>query len=145
MTRAFRLIEGGKKPSIFADLDALRIEPESDDGLAKALQHSDGGGGEPPPTAFAMVPKLWFDRLKTLNRPAGLWRFAWVLVYRANLKPRFPVTSTIMWEAGVARQYKRKFLELLKGLGLVRVDWHPPPRVPWVTVLHLPKRRGRPK
>jgi hypothetical protein len=84
-------------------------------------------------------------RLKEVNASRDLYRLVWVLLYRANLKPRFPVTSREMFEAGVGRQHKRKLLERLEAAGLVRIEWRPTPRVPWVTVLHRLGRRGKPK
>lgn len=138
MTQKLRLIEGGKRRSIFADLEALRIEPDDNPEEVETKE-------APPREPFARVPKLWFDRLKTLNASGDLWQLTWVLLYRANLKRRFPVTGTILWEAGMTCRHKRRFFGRLENAGLIRVEWRTPPRVPWVTVLHLPGRRGRSK
>jgi hypothetical protein len=145
MKSKFRVVEGGKrvKPSIFSDLEALRIPPDDGD-LQEAQEHVEAGDLWQD-GAFAMVPKFWHRRLRAINASGDLRGLAWVLLYRANIKPCFPVTSREMFEAGVARQYKRVFLERLEAAGLVRVKWKPAPWVPWVTVLHRTGRRGKPK
>jgi hypothetical protein len=148
MKSKFRIVEGGKpaKPSIFQDLEALRITPDDDDeGPKETPQHVETGEVWPAGT-FALVPKLWHDRLKELPDPGGnLYSLAWVLLYRANLKPRFPVTEREMFTAGVARQHKRRILERLEAAGLIRVEWKPATRVPWVTVLHRVGRHRKPE
>jgi hypothetical protein len=134
MKAKLRVIEGSRKRSIFADLDALRIAPDDDaDEVSTCAEAKE----TQPRNTFAKFPKLWHDRLKAIHASGDLQSFAWVLLYRANLKLRFPVTSTILWEAGVARQHKRALLEQLESAGLVRVEWRPAPQVPWITVLHL--------
>jgi hypothetical protein len=139
-----RVVEGGRKHSIFQDLAALQILPddEDDEDPKEASQHAKAGEVWQDGT-FAMVPKLWHCRLSEIGASGDLRSLAWVLLYRANLESRFPVTSREMFEAGVARQHKRKLLERLEAAGLVRVEWRPAPQVPWVTVLHL--RRPQPR
>ena len=142
MKSKYRVVEGGRPASIFDNLEALRIPPDDDEGSVEAKEHVDAGEVWQNGT-FAMVPKLWHRRLREIKASGDLRGLAWVLLYRANLKPRFPVTSREMFEAGVARQYKRAFLEQLESAGLIRVEWHPVPRVPWVTVLHRVGRHGK--
>ena len=138
MKSRFRVIEGG---NVFQDIEALRIR-DDDDEIEEAPQPVEAKEEAWQRGTFAMVPKLWFDRLKEINASGDLCRLAWILLYRANLKRRFSVNSTILWEAGVQRQHKRALLEKLEAAGLVRVEWQPAPRVPQVTVLHLVGRRS---
>jgi hypothetical protein len=144
MKSKLRVVGGGRPFSIFEDLEALRIPPDDDEGPEEAQEYVETEEVWPDLT-FAMVPKLWHRRLRKIKASGNLRGFAWVLLYRANLKSRFPVTSREMFEAGVAHQYKRAFLERLESAGLVRVEWQPAPRVPWVTVLHRGGRRGKRK
>jgi hypothetical protein len=149
MKSKFRVVEGDKKPSIFANLEPLRIVNDDENSPKEVLTPSETS--EAPEAwergVFAMWPKLWHDRLKELrNAGADLYRLVWVLLYRGNLgEKRFPVPSRMMFMAGVHRQHKRRVLEQLESGGLIRVEWRPAPQVPWVTVLHLAGRRGRRK
>ena len=146
MKSKLRVVEGGRKHSIFQDLEALRIPPDDEDDKdpKEAPQHVEAREVWQDGT-FAMVPKLWHRRLSEIGASGDLRSLAWVLLYRANLKPRFPVTSREMFEAGVVRQHKRQLLERLETAGLIRVEWRPAPQVPWVTVLHQGRRRARSK
>jgi hypothetical protein len=137
-----RLVE--TQPSIFANLEALRIV-DDDESSSKEVQAPSEAPEAWERGPFAMFPKLWHDRLKDLPG-ADSYRLAWVLLYRGNLgERRFPVTSRLMFMAGVHRQHKRRVLERLESEGLIRVEWRPAPQVPWVTVLHLAGRCGRRK
>jgi hypothetical protein len=136
------VVQGGA-PSIFEDLEALKIEPDENEGSEANLQRIEEEAWQRG--SFAIVPKLWHDRLKEIRASGDLHRLAWTLLYRANLEPRFPVTSRTLFAAGVARQHKRSLLERLEFAGLVRVEWRPAPQVPWVTVLRRAGRRGRHK
>ena len=148
MKSKFRVVEGDKRPSIFRNLEALRIVDDDDHSPEEVQTPSEASdvSGAWERGLFAIWPELWHDPLKELRDPgAGLYRLSWVLLYRAHIEPRFPVTSRMMFKAGVARQYKRRILERLENAGLVRDEWRPPPQVPWVTVLHRAGRRGRRK
>lgn len=105
MKSKLRVVEGGRKHSIFQDLEAMRIRPDDEDDKdpKEAPQHVEAGEVWQDGT-FA---KLWHRRLSEIGASGDLRSLAWVLLYRANLKPRFPVTSREMFEAGVVRQHKR--------------------------------------
>jgi hypothetical protein len=136
-----RIVDGGKEDkadsNIFDDLEALRIEPDEDDETSEEAKELG---------TFAMVPMTsWLKRLGEIKASGDLCRLAIVLLYRANLKPRFRVTSREMFTAKVGRWHKRKLLEQLEAAGLIKVEWQQPPRVPWVTVLRRVGRHKRQK
>jgi hypothetical protein len=140
-----RVVEGGKRESIFDNLEALRIPPDDEEGPEEALQPDEASEVEQLGT-FAMVPMAtWLKRLSEIKASGDLCRLAVVLLYRANLKSRFPVTSREMFAAKVGSRHKRELLERLETAGLIKVKWHPAPWVPWVTVLHRVGRHGKQK
>jgi hypothetical protein len=144
-----RLVEDDKPAdsSIFDDLDALRITPDNEDAESpaeEALQPDEASEVWSSDT-FAMMSKRWYSRLREIKASGDLYGLAWVLLYRANLDPRFPVTSRDMYAAKVGTQHKRALLERLEAAGLIKVEWKPAPWVPWVTVMYRVKRLRKPK
>lgn len=134
--------EGGKSRSIFRDLEALKIPPDEDEDpredRVEEFPHTQAG-------TFAMVPMdTWFQRLSEIKASGDLCRLAIVLLYRANLRPRFPVTSREMFAAKVGTQHKRALLKRLEAAGLIAIEWQTAPRVPWVTVLDRARRYRKP-
>jgi hypothetical protein len=142
----FQVIDGdgkleGQRKSIFSDLEALRIVP--DDNSQPLRVKVEEVEGPRPKAAFIMMPKVWCERLRAAQATGALWSLAAALLRRASFQARFPVTSGVLFEAGITRRHKRTFLEQLELAGLVKVEWRPAPQVSWITVLHSVSRRRR--
>jgi hypothetical protein len=134
-----RVVEGGKKRSIFADLEALRIPPDDEDleeipqaAVAKRRQ-------------FARYDETWRARILAADplpsREALL--LALVLVAEADFRRQIPISTTITKAARLTRFQKLAALEHLERLGLIAVEWRGRGRVPIVTPLHLGGRPGQ--
>lgn len=139
MKSKLHVVEGGKKPSIFRNLEALRIPPDDEDGPEEALQ---------PPhkrRRFRRFDEIWAERLLTADplpsREALL--LALVLVTEADFKRHITVATAITKAARLTRFNKRAALGDLERLGLVRVEWRGRGKAPIVTPLLLDRPRRK--
>jgi hypothetical protein len=134
-----RVIQGGA-PSIFEDLEALRIPPD-DEGLDEVPQSAH----RTKRRQFRRFDETWAETLLTADPPVSVavWRLALVLLAAADFERHIKITVAITKTAQLTRFNKREVLERLEQLGLVRVEWRGRGRVPIATPLHLGGRPSR--
>jgi hypothetical protein len=133
----FRVVEGDKKPSIFQDLEALRIPPDAD--------CAGEGDGTRQPIAkrrqFRRFDETWVEKLLPLLNPIG--RLALVLLAEADFHRHIKVTSEVAKEARLTLKQQRGLLLQMEQLGLISIERRGRGRAQIATPLRLGGRPGR--
>ena len=128
MKRKFRLVEGGKlaKPSIFADLEALRIPDDDPAGVDNDLPRRKRRGRKPhmPQIEGEFVPvlpeRLWDRQYDFVYPPRTRLYLFIVMRSRRGLEP-FPLTNDMTANLAISGHHKTEYLKELEQHGLVVV------------------------
>jgi hypothetical protein len=136
----FRIVEGGKKHSIFQDLEALRIPP--DDGEER-VQPEEALQPSRERRKFRQLDEAWAERLLGDPYTPPHIRLLIVLLAEADFHGRIKVNDAIAKAAGLSRWQVYRALEHIKRQGYISIERRGRGKAPIVTPLHLKRRRAQ--
>jgi hypothetical protein len=106
----------------FADLDRLRLSPETVAAMDAAAKQESAPSRKRHARQFVMVPWLWVERLQEARYMATYRVALYVLFQYWKTQQPVPVSNVALKARGVPRRSKYRAIRELERLGLVRVE-----------------------